>query len=266
MGTAIHPGLAPYVASLTAYDVDLGAPGVHRGLPGTTLTFVLPVGEPLEVGWRGDPSSRARRWSTVSGLHAHPAEIHHGGTQVGVQLGLTTLGARALLGVPAAALSGSLLELDELADVATTLRHLPERLAGCAPEDRERLVTATLLRRLDDPPALRPEVGRALARLTRGATVQQVADDVGYSRRHLATLVRRECGLTPQQVRRVGRFERSRALLGRMPLAEAAHRCGYADQAHLARDWADLAGCPPTTWLREEFPFLQDRSAGDGAQ
>ena len=41
--------------------------------------------------------------------------------------------------------------------------------------------------------------------------------------------------------------------------------CGYADQGHLARDWSDLAGCPPTTWLREEFPFLQDPGAADPA-
>jgi hypothetical protein len=53
---AVTPALAPYVASLVAYDVDLGGPGVHRGLPSTTLTFVLPVGEPLDVGWRGVPA------------------------------------------------------------------------------------------------------------------------------------------------------------------------------------------------------------------
>ena len=60
----VAPALAPYVASLTAYDVDLGAPGVHRGLPSTTLTFVLPVGEPLDVGWQGvpgEPGARAGR-------------------------------------------------------------------------------------------------------------------------------------------------------------------------------------------------------------
>jgi AraC-like DNA-binding protein len=257
VGTTIHPALAPCVASLTAYDVDLGAPGVHRGLPGTTLTLVLPVGEPLDVGWPGVPGSRDRRWSTVSGLHARPAQIHHDGTQVGVQLGLTTAGAMALLGVPAAALAGQLLEL---ADVDPWLRHLPEQLAEARPQDRAGLVAAVLLRRLGRRPVAGPPaaVGHALARLTRGAGVQETADEVGYSRRHLGALVRRECGLTPQEVRRVGRFERSRALLGRVPLAEAAQRCGYADQAHLTREWVVLAGCPPTTWLREEFPFLQD--------
>ena len=74
--------------------------------------------------------------------------------------------------------------------------------------------------------------------------------------------MRAECGLTPRDVRRLARFERARADLGRAPLAEVAHRCGYADQAHLTREWGALAGCSPTTWLREEFPFLQDHQVG----
>lgn len=265
MGAAIHPALAPYVASLTAYDVDLGAPGVHRGLPDMTLTLVLAVGEQLDVGWQGVPGSRAQRWSTVSGLHAHPAQIHHGGSQIGVQLGLTTAGAVALLGVPAAALAGELVELDE---VSPTLAHLPELLAPAAPAERAAVVEAALLERLrrSGGATAQREVGHALARLTRGARVQEVADEVGYSRRHLGALVRRESGLTPQQVRRVGRFARSRALVGRVPLAEAAQRCGYADQAHLTREWVALAGCAPTTWVREEFPFLQDLGGGTAGE
>jgi AraC-like DNA-binding protein len=199
----------------------------------------------------------------VSGLHAQPAEIHHDGHQAGVQLALTTAGARALLGVPAAALAGELLEV---AEVAPWLRDLPGRLHEAAPEDRvalvRRILGAELARR--EVAAPRAEVGRALAALTRGASVQAVADDVGYSRRHLGDLVRAECGLRPQEVRRLGRFVASRALLGRVPLAEVAHRCGYADQSHLTREWSVLAGCPPTTWLREEFPFLQDVGAGHG--
>lgn len=256
----MRAALAPYVASVVAYDTDLGPPGVHRGLPSTTLTVVLPVGEPLDVGWRGRPSSRRRRWSTVSGLHAHPAEIHHDGHQEGVQVALTVAGARALLGVPAAAVAGELVEAEELGTAAPWLRQLPERLAATPAPDRADLVVRALAAELArrEGPAPRAEVGRALARLTRGARVQEVADEVGYSRRHLADLVRAEVGMAPKQVQRLGRFEASRALAGRAPLAEVAHRCGYADQSHLTREWVALAGCPPSTWLREEFPFLQD--------
>jgi AraC-like DNA-binding protein len=260
----VAPALAPYVASVTAYDVDLGAPGVHRGLPSTTVTFVLPVGEPLDVGWRGAPESRAARWSTVSGLHPHPAEIHHDGHQQGIQLALTMAGARALLGLPAAELAGEMLELT---DAAPALRHLPEQLAETRSGDRvtvvERALTGELARH--GAPTPRAEVGRALASLTRGAGVQRVADEVGYSRRHLATLVRAECGLTPKELQRIGRFQASRALLGSARLAEVAPVCGYADQAHLTREWVTLAGCTPTTWLREEFPFLQDHRVEDPA-
>jgi AraC-like DNA-binding protein len=254
----VTPVLAPYVASLVAYDVDLGAPGIHRGLPRTAVTLVLPVGEPLTVGWARDRDSITTGWSSVSGLHARPAEIHHLGHQRGVQLGLTVAGARALLGVPAAELSGELLILD---DVVPELRHLPEQLQTTPWPQARRLVEAALAAAVarHGEPRLRAELGRALAGLTRGERVEQVAAHVGFSRRRLVDLVRAECGLTPKTFQRVARFERAHRLLGRRPLAEVATRCGYADQAHLTREWTSLAGCSPTTWLREEFPFVQDR-------
>jgi AraC-like DNA-binding protein len=263
------PGpLSPYVVSVTAYDVA-GSPGVHRGLPSTTVTLVLPVDEPLDVAWAGEPDSRTAGWSSVSGLHTVPAQIRHGGRQRGVQVALTTSGAKALLGVPAAALAGELLGL---ADTTPALGHLPEQLAETEPPDWVDLVVGALASALARHGEARPsaEVGRALARLTRGARVEAVAREVGYSRRHLGDLVRAECGLSPKQLQRIGRFEASRALLSargdRTRLSEVAGACGYADQAHLAREWRALAGCPPSTWLREELPFVQATAQADGAR
>jgi AraC-like DNA-binding protein len=260
---AVAGVLAPYVTSLVTYDSDLGAPGVHRGLPTTSLTLVLPLEEPLDVGW-SDDSKRAKRWSTVSGLHAAPAAIHHDGSQRGIQLSLTTAGARALLGVPAAELAHELLDLEE---VAPDLAGLPERLHDAQPDAEPQVVEEALTRALarHGGAAPRPEVGRALAGLTRGERVADVADDVGYSRRRLSTLVREETGLAPKEYQRVARFEASRALVGRLPLAEVAAVCGFADQGHLAREWSELAGCPPSTWLREEFPFVQALEPAGGA-
>ena len=62
------------------------------------------------------------------------------------------------------------------------------------------------------------------------------------------------------------RFHAARGLVlgGSASLAEVAARTGYADQAHLTREWRDLAGVPPMTWLREERPFLQDGGGSDG--
>jgi AraC-like DNA-binding protein len=33
---------------------------------------------------------------------------------------------------------------------------------------------------------------------------------------------------------------------------------GYADQAHLTREWNAIAGCSPRQWIAEELPNIQD--------
>lgn len=254
---AVVPVLAPYVDTLSVYDVT-GAPGVHIGMPSTSLTLVLPVGDPLDVGWAGRPATRGHFWANVSGLHAAPAEIRHGERQRGVFLGLSFAGARALLGVPAGSLAARMVEVDEVDPV---LRHLPERLADAPPERWTAVVAAALVAALarHDLPGPRAEVGRALARLTRGVRVAAVADEVGYSRRHLGELVRAEAGVTPQEWQRIARFERSHALVrDGVALVDVAVRCGYADQSHLTREWVALAGCGPAEWKRRELPSVQD--------
>lgn len=254
--------LAPYVDSLVAYDV-VGEPGVHIGLPSTSLTLVLTLDEPLDVGWEGDDGSRASLWGNVSGLHDRPAAIHHGARQRGVMVGLTVAGARALLGVRAGDLAGQLLEVG---DVAPDLADLPERLAAAPAEQHVGVVARALMAALArrEAPGPRAEVGRALAGLTRGERVQDVAAEVGFSRRHLGELVRAESGLSPKEFQRIARFERSHALVaGGLPLAEVAAAVGYADQSHLTREWTALAGCSPSEWRRRELPNVQDVGGSD---
>ena len=61
------------------------------------------------------------------------------------------------------------------------------------------------------------------------------------------------------------RFERARRMLeAGAPLAETAYACGDYDQAHLNRDFRDLAGITPTELLASRIPdgglfaFVQD--------
>ncbi|TYL44963.1 AraC family transcriptional regulator [Nocardioides sp. BGMRC 2183] len=261
------PALRPYVAARTPYDVDFGAPGVHRGLPSTTITLVLPLDDPLRVSWAGVPASLHTSWTPLSGLHTQPAAIHHDGSQRGIQLALTVEGARLLLGRPAAEWADTLTDV-EAAPLPTGLRELPERLhelprwaARIALVDR---TLAEMAARHGDL-RVRAEVAHALGLLTRGVQVTTVADEVGYSRRRLGSLVRAECGLAPKAFQRLARFETARRMLGHRPLADVAATSGYSDQAHLSREWGVLAGCTPSTWLREEFPFVQDQSSDDEA-
>lgn len=81
---------------------------------------------------------------------------------------------------------------------------------------------------------------------------------------HFAMVGRYAAGDVEDQLTlvRVLRFERSAIALARhpqTPLGELAQRCGYYDQAHLYRDWRDLAGCSPTAWAQqEELPSVHD--------
>jgi AraC-like DNA-binding protein len=66
----------------------------------------------------------------------------------------------------------------------------------------------------------------------------------------------------------VARFDRARRALaarvatgGPPDLAALAAVSGYADQAHLTREWRDFTGLPPSRWLAAEFGFLQDTTA-----
>jgi AraC-like DNA-binding protein len=96
--------------------------------------------------------------------------------------------------------------------------------------------------------------------------VSALAAGTGWSERHLTSRFRAEIGLTPKAAARVIRFDRARKLLVRnltehadasYRLADLAADCGYFDQAHLAREFRALAGCPPSQWLAEEFRNVQ---------
>jgi hypothetical protein len=139
---SIPASLSPYVAALHVYDVAYAAgPGIHVGMPSTTLTFVLPLDEPIEVSWADRPASLTRSWASVSGVYPQPAAIHHHGHQRGLQLALTTAGARVLFGVPASELAGGLLDLG---DIDPAMADLPERLADADDRDRVGIVWQAL--------------------------------------------------------------------------------------------------------------------------
>ena len=271
--------LRRYVAGYTGYRQRGLPPARHRGLPSPYLTLIFTLDEPLTIEAHPDRGQPPGEFGTLlGGLHSVPALITHAGAQSGIQVALRPLGARALLGLPA----GELADLDVPAEavlggVCAELRDRI-RLAAGWPE-RFAVLDEILLRRAAgaaalDPGALRgdavsPEVSWAWQRLLRegGALrVSELAAGTGWSGRHLTSRFRAEIGLTPKAAARVIRFDRARKLLVNhltdgaeraYLLADLAADCGYFDQAHLAREFRALAGCPPSQWLAEEFRNVQ---------
>jgi AraC-like DNA-binding protein len=274
VGAPVHPLLRPFIASAVGYRDD-APPGVHRGLPSPYLTLVVTLDAPLVLAAHPDPRQPPGRYDAlVGGLHIRPALISQTGPQAGVQLSLTPLGARALLGVPA----GALASLDcPLADVlGADGTELTDRLRAAADwTGRFGAVESVLLRRARPDAAMAPEVAEAW-RLTTAAggrlRVADVAARVGWSERHLAARFRAESGLGPKEAARVVRFHWARRVLaarvsrGRAPdLAGLAVAAGFADQSHLTREWRALSGLSPTRWLADEVGFVQDDAPAGAA-
>jgi AraC-like DNA-binding protein len=92
-------------------------------------------------------------------------------------------------------------------------------------------------------------------RLSDPIDVATVADEVGLSGRHLRRLLIDQTGIGPSSLQRVGRLQRFLRLADAqwptVTLSRLAAAAGYADQAHLARDVAQLTGTTPTSLLRE---------------
>ncbi len=211
----------------------------------------------------------------AAGLHTRPALVFHDGSQDAVSFELTPLGARSLLGVPAAELAGTVVELDDL--LPGDAAELMDRVAAAADWSVRFAV-------LDDVLApTRPSHGR-VRRCRRARVAQDRQDRRPNSRRRARARDRATADVSSRSVSRVStasrpsrrsrvvRFEQSWHALRRLErrrrtsparrrpsLAEIAVRCGYSDQSHLAREWNELAGCPPSAWLaQEELPFVQD--------
>jgi AraC-like DNA-binding protein len=168
-----------------------------------------------------------------------------------LEVWLDPLGAYRLLGLPVNELSGQLIDLADLFGGAA--RRLAEQLRE-TPNWRQRfaLMDQFLLRRMAGGPRPSPQVGWAWQRLvTTGGTVPigQIADEVGWSHKHLIVQFRRQAGLRPKTAARLIRFDRVwRHVDQRRPLdwGLVAADTGYADQAHLTRDFRQFTGITPT--------------------
>ncbi|MEV7900307.1 AraC family transcriptional regulator [Streptomyces anulatus] len=258
------PALRQYVDSYVGFDLRGLPAGVHCGPPSRALTAVISLSVPLELSADVDGGAPATRFSSVAGgLMCRSVAIHHDGRQHGVQLSLTPLGARAIYGMPAAELAQRLVPLDELLGALAV--ELVDRLRAATTWTARFIALDELLLRAvgrgaggDRVPRERPEVAEAWRRLVaaRGRVqVGAIAAELGWSRRYLTERFRGEVGLSPKTFARVLRFEHAHELAAArdpLPWADVASVSGYADQAHLVRDWREFTNRTPTAWRRGE--------------
>jgi AraC-like DNA-binding protein len=266
------PALRSLIASYSGFRQAGVPPARHAGLPSPYMTVIFTLDEPLTIATHPDPAQPGGDFVTLAGgLHTSPALVTHEGYQSGIQIALSPLGARALLGLPAS----ELVSIDvEAAEVCGALAiEIQQRIHEAATwPDRFAVLDQALSARLRASQnaarhEVSAEVGFAWQRLlATGGTipVATLADETGWSGRHLRAKFAAELGLTPKAAARVVRFDRARRLLQRraasgrpLELAALAAHCGFYDQAHMDAEFRALAGAAPTTWLAGELRNLQ---------
>ncbi|MFI1622528.1 helix-turn-helix domain-containing protein [Streptomyces lydicus] len=178
-----------------------------------------------------------------------------------VQVRLSPVIARAVLGASPADLDGAVLPLGDLwGREASRIR---EQLGDTASwQDRFALTDALLARRHEAGPPVDPEVAWAWHRIvgSRGlARVDELAAEVGWSRKRLWSRFRSQLGLPPKRAVKLVRFDHAaHCLVADGGAAQVAADAGYADQSHLHRDVRAFTGTTPAALAGEPFLAVDD--------
>jgi AraC-like DNA-binding protein len=260
-----HPSLRDVVLRYEGYEERTAGPVMFRELP---CTFV-PVIIDLDAGWsvaHRQHTMPLQLGSFVAGVTEGPVLVRHDGSARCLQIDLTPLGARRLVGLPMNELANQSVPIDDV--LGRFGRDLVQRV-GEAPDWSARfaLIDRAFRARLTDAAPVDAGVAWSLGRIVASggtAVIGELADELGWSHRRLIARYRDTVGLPPKLVARIVRFERLTAHLTTDPAldwAAAATACGYFDQAHLAREVRELAGITPTELRATTVNFVQDETA-----
>ncbi|MCT7660059.1 helix-turn-helix domain-containing protein [Mycobacterium deserti] len=260
-----HASLRGVAVRYEGYEERAAGPIQFRELP----TTVVPIIIDLETGWSVSHRQHAaplNLGSFVAGVTDGPVLVGHGGTARCLQVDLTPLGARQLIGIPMSELANQSVPIDDV--LGRFGRDLVQRVGETSDwPTRFALVDSALRARLAEASPVDPGVAWSLRRITASGgatTIGHLAGELGWSHRRLIARYRDAVGLAPKLVARIVRFERLTDLLTANPAADwagAATACGYFDQAHLAREVRGLADITPTELRAQTVNSVQDAGA-----
>jgi len=249
---APHPALRGNVLGYCGYAEDTRAPLRRREVAAPAVTVIFSFGPSITVDGR-------RYTSFAAGVDEAFSDTEHSGHQRGLEVKLSPLAVRPLLGVSPPELAGRVVELDAL--LGRSADELCERLATAAGwDERFAVLDGVLGARLAAQHHAPRDVVHAWRRLAAahgGVSIAGLAGELGWSRRYFGERFRQHVGLAPKPAARMLRFRRAMELLERddgARLAEIAQDCGYYDQAHLNRDFRGFAGSSPSDHLGRRLP------------
>ncbi|HET7219537.1 MAG TPA: helix-turn-helix domain-containing protein [Vicinamibacterales bacterium] len=158
--------------------------------------------------------------------------------------------ARSLLRFSLREVSGRFEDLDLIFPTAARLR---EQLAAASSDGARIAALEDWLRRIHaTPPGI--ELAGAVKTMlqSRGRTsVVELSTVTGLGVRRMERQFHDAVGLTPKAFARIVRLQAAlRRIRDGTPLSDVALACGYYDQAHMTRDFRQLAAMSPGAWQR----------------
>jgi AraC-like DNA-binding protein len=243
----------PGVAMAGFGDLD-GTPVGLRLIPHPAVTLALMFGSGSVTV--ADATGREHRGSVVAGLGPGSVRVQRIKNLQCLQVRLSPLTVRAVLGASPADLNGAVVALEDLWGRAAP--RIAEQLADASSwEERFALADALIARRREAGPPVDPEVAWTWNRIaaSRGrARVEALAGELGWSRKRLWARFQSQSGLPPKQAAKLVRFDHAAHRLAEgQEAARVAADGGYADQSHLHRDVVALAGVTPAALSAEPF-------------
>lgn len=217
------------------------------------VPLIISFGEPFCIALGRAPTAGERYASFTSGLFAGHVVIDSTGGAECIQIDFTPLGAHRFFGLPMHELAGRMVKLDELGDRA--IAALRQRLWEEQDWDRrldlaEEFVLARLRQAAPPDPAMHWAFESIVA--SKGTLrIETLANRLEWSRKHLARRFQSRFGLPPKAIARMVRFHHAVDMARTetdTDWAGIAAACGYADQAHLTRDFAEFSGTTPQRW------------------
>ena len=241
------------------YAEQTTGPLRRRELPSADIIFIVNLGAPLLVA---QPQLAPRVIPTgggfIAGLHESYSLTETAGSQAGVELRLSPLGAYRLLGQAMDALANRSAPLDQICGPWAV--ELAERLQLATTwDDRFTALDAALAARLMDACDPAPEIAwawRQLASPSGRVPIATLAEELGWSPKRLIARFREQIGLPPKQVARLLRFQRVTNLLAASETLDwgaLARHCGYYDQSHLIHEFQRFAGDTPDGLMRRRL-------------
>lgn len=256
------PRLRAHVLNYTGYVERTPGPMRRREFPAPQVVLIIDFGPSLKLL---DPSSEAvraqHRAGFVAGLDDSFSLTETPGAGHGLQVNFTPIGARLFFGLPMHELARRVVGLEDVFGSAG--RALTEQLQHTPSwEARFALLDRLIVRRISEARAVSDCVAWSWRRLEQTGGLVDIgvlAEETGFSRKHLISRFHEEIGLPPKLLGRLMRFDRVLRLLksgggGGRSWAELALDHGYYDQAHLIRDFRQFTGSPPSEFLRRQLP------------